>query len=135
MLVGKWHLDNEPTDRGFEKYFGHLSGSTNFFTGNDTFRLNGNTYNVPDKDFYTTDVMTDYALDFLDAANEEKPFFLYIAYNAPHYPLHVKEEDFRNPLATVRSRDKTVESWWLGRGALRTIHTQVARYFVNFIFD
>ena len=41
IMVGKWHLDREPTDKGFEKYFGHLSGATNFFTGDQTFRLNG----------------------------------------------------------------------------------------------
>ncbi|MGK0185533.1 MAG: arylsulfatase A-like enzyme [Verrucomicrobiales bacterium] len=40
-MSGKWHLDGEPTDRGFERYFGHLSGATNFFKGDDTFRLNG----------------------------------------------------------------------------------------------
>ena len=31
VMTGKWHLDKEPTDFGFERYFGHLSGSTNFF--------------------------------------------------------------------------------------------------------
>ncbi len=40
-MVGKWHLNGEPTERGFEKYFGHLSGATNFFKGDKTFRLNG----------------------------------------------------------------------------------------------
>ena len=40
-MVGKWHLDREPTDRGFMRYFGHLSGATNFFTGDKTFRFNG----------------------------------------------------------------------------------------------
>lgn len=96
LMVGKWHLKNEPTDRGFEKYFGHLSGATNFFTGDETFRLNGEKYIMPDDEFYTTDVNTDYAIRFLnEAKTDEKPFFLYLAYNAPHYPLHVKEVDFR----------------------------------------
>lgn len=95
-MSGKWHLKKEPTDRGFQRYFGHLSGATNFFTGDDTFRLNGKPFNDFDEDFYTTDRNTDYAIDFLDEAIEsEKPFFLYVAYNAPHYPLHVKEKDFR----------------------------------------
>ena len=96
MMVGKWHLRNEPTDRGFSRYFGHLSGATNFFTGDDTFRLNGKPFDVPKEGFYTTDANTDYAIDFLnDAEQTDKPFFLYLAYNAPHYPLHVKEADFR----------------------------------------
>ena len=96
MMVGKWHLAGQPTDRGFDRYFGHLSGSTNFFTGDDTFRLNGEPFAVPETGFYTTDAKTDHALKFLDEAKaEEKPFLLYLAYNAPHYPLHVKEADFR----------------------------------------
>ncbi len=97
-MVGKWHLKKEPTDRGFEKYFGHLSGATNFFTGDNTFRLNGEAWNDFDDDFYTTNVFIDYAEQFLGEMEEEspdKPFFLYIAHNAPHYPLHVLEEDYR----------------------------------------
>lgn len=96
LMVGKWHLKREPTDRGFEHYFGHLSGATNFFTGDGTFRLDGEPFQVPSEGFYTTDAKTDYALQFLEAAEQKQaPFFLYIAYNAPHYPLHVKEPDFR----------------------------------------
>ena len=96
MMVGKWHLDGQPTERGFDRYFGHLSGATNFFTGDDTFRLNGEKFEVPESEFYTTDANTDYALKFLDEAkSKEEPFLLYLAYNAPHYPLHVKESDFR----------------------------------------
>ncbi|MDP7206628.1 MAG: sulfatase-like hydrolase/transferase, partial [Pirellulaceae bacterium] len=34
-MVGKWHLQQQPTDFGFERYWGHLSGATNFFTGDD----------------------------------------------------------------------------------------------------
>lgn len=96
MMVGKWHLDAEPTDRGFDRYFGHLSGATNFFTGDNTFRLNGEPFTVPKTGFYTTDAKTDYAITFIDEARQtDQPFFLYVAYNAPHYPLHVKEPDFR----------------------------------------
>ncbi len=96
MMVGKWHLQDEPTDRGFARYFGHLSGATNFFTGDDTFRLDGKKFDVPQQGFYTTDANTDYAIEFLDQAKQtEQPFFLYLAYNAPHYPLHVKEADYR----------------------------------------
>lgn len=97
-MVGKWHLNKEPTDRGFQKYFGHLSGATNFFTGDKTFRLNGEKWNDFDEDFYTTDANIEWAQKFLAESlkkHPEKPFFLYVAHNAPHYPLHVREEDFR----------------------------------------
>jgi len=97
-MVGKWHLDKEPTDRGFEKYFGHLSGATNFFKGDKTFRLNGKPWSDFGDDFYTTDANIDFATRFLDESIKEtpdKPFFLYIAHNAPHYPLHVRKEDYK----------------------------------------
>lgn len=93
-MSGKWHLKKQPTDRGFHRYFGHLSGMTDFFVGDNTFRLNGEPFNDFDEDFYTTDVMTDYGIQFIDEAREtDKPFFLYTAYNAPHYPLQAPQED------------------------------------------
>ncbi len=93
-MAGKWHLKQEPTDRGFQRYWGHLSGATNFFTGDDTFRLNGEKWSDFGDDFYTTDANVDYAIRFIDEALEtEKPFFQYIAFNAPHYPLQAKKED------------------------------------------
>ncbi|MGJ8656432.1 MAG: arylsulfatase [Akkermansiaceae bacterium] len=96
-MVGKWHLDKEPTQRGFDKYFGHLSGATNFFTGDNSFRLNGEKWDNFDKDFYTTDANIKFAKQFLTESitdSPEKPFFLYIAHNAPHFPLQVKKQDF-----------------------------------------
>ena len=99
-MSGKWHLSKEPTDFGFQRYWGHLSGACNFFTGDNTFRLNGEKYDIPKtlngRRFYTTHAITDYALDFLDeAVDSEKPFLLYLAYNAPHYPLHAPEKDVK----------------------------------------
>ncbi|QDT36668.1 arylsulfatase [Stratiformator vulcanicus] len=96
QMSGKWHLRKQPTDRGFDRYYGHLSGATNFFTGDDTFRLNGKKWDDFGPDYYTTDAITDYALTFLDQARqEEKPYLLYVAYNAPHYPLQAPEEDVK----------------------------------------
>lgn len=94
LMTGKWHLESDPINRGFDKYFGHLSGATNFFVGDNTFRLGTEPFTVPKQGFYTTDANTDYAIKFLNEVDREKPFFLYIAHNAPHYPLHAKKEDF-----------------------------------------
>ena len=107
-MVGKWHLNSEPTERGFQRYFGHLSGATNFFTGDDTFRLNGKPWSDFDKDFYTTDANIHWAKKFLSEAlteSPDQPFFLYVAHNSPHYPLHVKESDFR------KYEDRYREGW------------------------
>lgn len=95
-MTGKWHLSQEPTDFGFQRYWGHLSGATHFFRGNDTFRLNGEKWEVPEDDFYTTVAIADYALKFIAEAREEKkPWLCYMAFNAPHAPLHALEEDYR----------------------------------------
>ena len=99
-MSGKWHLSKQPTDFGFQRYWGHLSGAVNFFKGDNSFRYNGEKWSVPKtlkgKPFYTTHAMTDFALEFLDEATEkEDPFFLYVAYNAPHYPLQAPEEEVK----------------------------------------
>jgi arylsulfatase A-like enzyme len=99
LMSGKWHLDGTPPERGFDRYFGFLSGAINFFTGADwqtgenLMRLDGEEFSVAE-DFYSTDAFTDYAIDFVDGAlQQKKPFFLYLAHNAPHFPLHALRED------------------------------------------
>ncbi|MDB2673887.1 arylsulfatase [Akkermansiaceae bacterium] len=94
-MTGKWHLKKEPTDFGFQRYWGHLSGACNFFKGDNTFRLNGQKWNVPQSDFYTTVANVDFALNFLEESRESKdPFYLYLAFNAPHAPLHALPGDY-----------------------------------------
>ncbi|MHC4463053.1 MAG: arylsulfatase [Planctomycetota bacterium] len=94
LMVGKWHLSSTPIKKGFDRYFGHLSGATNYFTGDKTFRLDEEPFEVPTHGFYTTDANTDFAIRFLDeASKKDKPFFLYMAYNAPHYPLQAPRDD------------------------------------------
>lgn len=94
-MTGKWHLKKEPTDFGFQRYWGHLSGACNFFKGDSTFRLNGEHWDVPKSDFYTTVANLDFALKFLDESRKtEDPFYLYLAFNAPHAPLHALPEDY-----------------------------------------
>jgi arylsulfatase A-like enzyme len=95
-MTGKWHLSKQPTDFGFQRYFGHLSGATNYFTGDKTFRLNGQPFTVPETGFYTTIANVDHALKFIaEARAAKKPWFHYIAFNAPHAPLQPLEQDFK----------------------------------------
>ena len=94
-MTGKWHLKQQPTDFGFQRYFGHLSGACNYFSGDDTFRLNGRPWQVPDEGFYTTVANVDFGLQFLKEAREaNKPWYLYIAFNAPHAPLQALPDDY-----------------------------------------
>jgi arylsulfatase len=93
-MTGKWHLDGEPTDFGFQRYWGHLSGATDYFLGDSTFRLDGERWDRFRQDFYTTDANIDFSIRFLEEAmSSGKPFFHYIAFNAPHYPLQAPRQD------------------------------------------
>ena len=97
-MVGKWHLDGQPTDFGFDRFWGHITGATNYFTGDVTFQLDGEKWEVPEelggRPFYTTHAIADFAIEFLEEAIDgEAPFLLYVAFNAPHYPLQAPEAD------------------------------------------
>ncbi|GAB1415384.1 hypothetical protein MASR2M117_07900 [Paludibacter sp.] len=86
-------LDTYPSNRGFEEHWGTIWGVANFF---DPFSLVHNTerINTVPSDFYLTDFITDKTVDLLDDySKDDKPFFMYVAYNAPHWPLHAKPED------------------------------------------
>jgi arylsulfatase A-like enzyme len=107
LMAGKWHLgqhekDRWPLQRGFDRFYGCLSGATLHFTpeeprgiteGNDPVRELESTTGRP---YYTTDAFTDHAIRFIREENEAdatKPFFLYLAYTAPHWPIQAHEED------------------------------------------
>ena len=108
-LSGKWHngskAPHRPIDRGFQTSYGLWDGCCNFFDptipdpefkgsrvrffGQDDERIT----EFPDG-YYTTDAFTDHAVETIRAgAKAGKPFFHYVAYTAPHYPLHAKPED------------------------------------------
>ena len=111
-MTGKWHLKREPTDFGFDRYFGHLSGACNYFKGDNSFRLNGEAWQVPSESFYTTVADVDFALTFLEEARQtRKPWYLYIAFNAPHAPLHALPEDY------VKYRGRYNDGWDVVRAA------------------
>jgi arylsulfatase len=97
FAVGKWHLDGNPVERGFDHYFGHLSGGSDYFKGNPSHRLDDKPFKpADDGKFYTTDANADYAIQFITDArkqNPDKPFFMYLAFNAPHGPLQAWPTD------------------------------------------
>jgi len=97
FAIGKWHLAGNPVDRGFDHYFGHLSGGSDYFKGNPSHRLDDQPFKVPtDGSFYTTDANADFAIQFITESRKqhpEQPFFTYMAFNAPHGPLQAWPED------------------------------------------
>ena len=106
LMAGKWHLgiheqDRWPRQRGFDRYYGCIPGAMRFFHPEHPrgMTLDNTPIETPasttDETFYTTDAFTDYAIKFLSEArsNPDKPFFLYLAYTAPHWPLQAFEDD------------------------------------------
>ena len=96
-MSGKWHLGKtaNPINRGFLEYYGLLGGFNSFWNPDVYTRLpkDRNPRQYKEGEFYATNVITDYAIDFINQAHqEEKPLFLYLAYNAAHFPLHAPKE-------------------------------------------
>ncbi|GAB3284879.1 arylsulfatase [Larkinella harenae] len=112
LLSGKWHVGNDslvwPKQRGFDRFYGILGGGSNYFdagpmpTGRNSpvVILEGNQRQHPKPNsYYFTDEITTHALTYLDEQSKEakpnaaRPFFLYLAYTAPHWPLQALPED------------------------------------------
>ncbi len=113
-LSGKHHGTENLYYRGFDHYFGWRDGGGNYWNpglkrngepapaSKETVRywcddsLTYHPYTPEDRDFYTTDAFTDKALNWLDEDElAGQPFFMYVAYQAPHYPLHAWPEDIK----------------------------------------
>ena len=104
-LSGKWHVSSnltQPTDswplqRGFDAFFGTIIGAGSFYDPNTLTRGNTNAEAEARRPgFFYTDAISDEAVKFLQTHHTEhkdKPFFEYVAYTAPHWPLHAHDED------------------------------------------
>ncbi|MEM7034595.1 MAG: arylsulfatase [Chloroflexota bacterium] len=122
LMSGKWHVGGAykpsephtwepgtddhpmPLNRGFDRFFGTLEGAGSFFhpytvmegTVEDGWQfLAGEKGQIQETDFYYTDAISEKASEMIvDATtNNDDPFFLYMAYTAPHWPLHALPED------------------------------------------
>ena len=101
MMVGKWHLTpltvgqhNYPLQRGFERYYGIINGAASYFDPASLTRDN-TPITVPkdQHDYYLTNALGDNAVQYIeDASHGDKPFFLYAAFTAGHWPLMAPEE-------------------------------------------
>jgi arylsulfatase len=110
-MAGKWHVtrftgpngpkDNWPLQRGFDRFYGTITGAGSFYDPATLCR--GNTYITPVNDpeykpevYYYTDAISDNAVMFLgDHAEQapDRPFFLYVSYTAAHWPMHALPSD------------------------------------------
>ena len=110
-LAGKWHLGQRdvskwPLQRGFDRFYGILAGATSYFKpqGNRPLTLDNQILTPPaNADYYTSDAFTDFAIRTVDETNKGTPFFLYLAFNAPHWPLHARSEDIAKFVGKYRA--------------------------------
>lgn len=121
--VGKWHLAADvrranrawPLRRGFDHFFGTLSGCGSYYDPPTLTRGESNAESdAHDPAFFYTDAITDEVVDFVASragARPRRPFFLYVAYTAPHWPLHAPDE------VEIAAYDGVFDDGW---DALRT---------------
>jgi len=117
MMSGKWHLGYHgrqkwPLQRGFDKYYGILAGAANYFspTGPRGLTLMNDPVQPEGPGFYLTDAITDHAVQFLNENREaiKTPFFMYLAYTSPHWPLNALQEDVKKYRGKYKSGWKTL---------------------------
>jgi arylsulfatase A-like enzyme len=134
FMTGKWHLSgnqtpslenqiNWPRQRGFDRFYGALSGANHYFEPfAERLMMDGNTLDPKPKStterrFYTTDAFADHAIRFLEehesSTQRANPFFLYLAFTAPHWPLHAHDEELAKYRGKYRQGwDKIREARW-----------------------
>lgn len=105
-MAGKWHVATDkfnvnntwPLQRGFDHFYGIINGAANYYQPVTLTRDNTNIAEEArdDDDYYLTDAISDNAVSFVKQHKQDhcdEPFFLYVAYTAPHWPLHAKQTD------------------------------------------
>ena len=102
-MSGKWHVSNRvddpkhnwPLQRGFDDFYGIICGAANFYQPN-TLTRNNERIQSEGENYFLTDAITDEVVRQLrehGKRKDDKPFFQYVAYTAPHWPLHAHEAD------------------------------------------
>lgn len=116
-MSGKWHVASsldEPSDawpmqRGFDEFYGTIIGAGSFYYPNTLTRGNENIDHEAERDgeFFYTDAISDEAVRQIrshQAEHPDTPFFQYVAYTAPHWPLHAHDARRREYLSELRGR-------------------------------
>jgi len=100
-IIGKWHLGHatlqyHPMNRGFTHFYGHLNGAIDYFShkreGEPDWQ---NDFGTSKDQGYSTDLLTAEAVKCIGSYAKQSPFFMYVAFNAPHGPFQAKDEDLK----------------------------------------
>lgn len=135
-MVGKWHVSSgkgsQPLDKGFDRFFGFLGGQHDYYQPNVGEVMHGigrakDAYVFDQKEpvkemKYLTDELTDRAIEFM-AEGKDRPFFLYLPYNAPHPPMQVPWE-YLQKYATA---DGTFAARDIARAAIENMDWNIGR--------
>ena len=98
IAMGKWHLggteSDHPNNRGFDEFYGFMAGSRSYYPIKNPSKHRMLQHNGKRIEFdgYLTDVLGDRSVKYVEE-NKDKPFFMYLAYNAVHTPMEAKKED------------------------------------------
>ena len=110
-VIGKWHLGHSspeyyPLNNGFTHFYGHLNGAIDYFTHERDGELDWhNDYKSSYDKGYSTDLLASEAIKCIRQYSGGGPFFMYVAFNAPHIPLQAKPEDlkiYRDPRSGIK---------------------------------
>ena len=116
MMAGKWQQRDLPSQRGFDRFFGPMcQAKISYFheVEQNPYLFDGDRWELP-RDFYLTDALNSFALQFLtEAVRRDQPFFLYVAHIAPHWPLHAREASIAPH--RQRYREQGWDEWRLRR--------------------
>ncbi len=107
-MSGKWHVDGQPLKNGFERSY-RLEDAGRYFSPKNHSEDDHPLPPIPrGTDYYTTTAIADHAITYLkehEARSKADPFFLYLTFTAPHFPLHAKPEDI------AKYRDRYKAGW------------------------
>jgi arylsulfatase A-like enzyme len=112
LMCGKWHVTpvsesrhNWPLQRGFERYYGTIAGGGSYYNPHALVKEN-EPVEPETRDYYYTDALGGHAAGLIsEYARKPDPFFLYVAFTSPHWPLHALEPDI------ARYRDRYKDGW------------------------
>lgn len=111
---GKWHIDGKPTENGFDHSYLVNDGGRYFSPKNPLEDDKPLPQPAPESGYYSTVAIADHAIKYLkehDSEHADQPFFSYVAFLAPHFPLHALPEDI------ARYKDKYTNGWESSRQA------------------
>lgn len=113
-MIGKWHLGHGrqayyPLNRGFTHFYGHLNGAIDYFTHEREGELDWhNDWDSCYDEGYSTDLLTAEAVRCIEDYSKDGPYFIYVAYNAPHSPYQAPEDEIAEhiPLEEFNALEK-----------------------------